>query len=367
MPKVRFEPDGIEIEVPVGTSILEAAKKAHAQVGSACGGVCACSTCHVYVKEGARRPVGASDREEDILDKAFDVQPTSRLGCQSKIESEDAHRRRDQPREPPGVPRRASRDPRGAEGGGRRLALTPWRGSTSCCRATSAGRARAAREVIADGRVAIAGAPVADPRTEVDASQPLAAIVDDEPVQLFDVARVLLNKPIGCVTALRDARHPTAYALLRDAPLHAELRPVGRLDADTSGLLLWTTDGAEIQRLTHPKRAVPRTYQAALARPHRPLPAHLALDDGHRPGVTEFDGARARRRAPEPRHPGGRIRPCVDHDHRRRLPRGPADLRRARQPRPGPVPRSLRRHQPAPRPGPGQLSSPFLTVSGSQR
>ena len=50
------------------------------------------------------------------------------------------------------------------------------------------------------------------------------------------------------------------------APLHAELRPVGRLDADTSGLLLWTTDGAEIQRLTHPKRAVPRTYQAALAR-----------------------------------------------------------------------------------------------------
>ena len=145
-----------------------------------------------------------------------------------------------------------------------------------------------AREAIADGRVAIAGAPVADPRTEVDASQPLAAIVDDEPVQLFDVARVLLNKPIGCVTALRDARHPTAYALLRDAPLHAELRPVGRLDADTSGLLLWTTDGAEIQRLTHPKRAVPRTYQAALARPHRPLPAHLALDDGHRPGVTEL-------------------------------------------------------------------------------
>ena len=52
VPKVRFEPDGIEIEVPVGTSILEASNKAHSQVGSACGGVCACSTCHVYVKEG---------------------------------------------------------------------------------------------------------------------------------------------------------------------------------------------------------------------------------------------------------------------------------------------------------------------------
>ena len=85
MPKVRFEPDGIEIEVPIGTSILEASKKAHAQVGSACGGVCACSTCHVYVKEGLGALTEASDREEDIMDKAFDVKSNSRLGCQSKI------------------------------------------------------------------------------------------------------------------------------------------------------------------------------------------------------------------------------------------------------------------------------------------
>ena len=85
MPKVRFEPDGIEIDVPVGTSILEASQKAHAQVGSACGGVCACSTCHVYVKAGLEDLSDASDREEDILDKAFDVKSNSRLGCQSKI------------------------------------------------------------------------------------------------------------------------------------------------------------------------------------------------------------------------------------------------------------------------------------------
>ena len=85
MPKVRFEPDGIEIEVPVGTSILEASNRAHAQVGSACGGVCACSTCHVYVKQGLSDLAEASDREEDIMDKAFDVRATSRLGCQSRI------------------------------------------------------------------------------------------------------------------------------------------------------------------------------------------------------------------------------------------------------------------------------------------
>src|SRR3954469_18899323 len=85
MPKVRFEPEGIEVEVPVGTTILEASNKAHAQVGSACGGVCACSTCHVYVKQGLSDLSPAQDREEDIMDKAFDVKATSRLGCQSKI------------------------------------------------------------------------------------------------------------------------------------------------------------------------------------------------------------------------------------------------------------------------------------------
>jgi len=88
VPKVRFEPEGIEIEVPIGTSILEASNKAHAQVGSACGGVCACSTCHVYVKQGLEVLSEASDREEDIMDKAFDVKATSRLGCQSKMREE---------------------------------------------------------------------------------------------------------------------------------------------------------------------------------------------------------------------------------------------------------------------------------------
>ena len=87
MPRVRFEPDGVEVEVPTGTSFLEAARTAgdQAQVGSACGGVCACSTCHVYVKEGLEQLSEGSDREEDIMDKAFDVRPNSRLGCQAKM------------------------------------------------------------------------------------------------------------------------------------------------------------------------------------------------------------------------------------------------------------------------------------------
>lgn len=85
MTKVRFVDQGLEAEVAAGESILDAARKAHAPEGDACGGVCACSTCHVYVEEGAELLSSASEDEEDILDKAFDVRINSRLGCQAKV------------------------------------------------------------------------------------------------------------------------------------------------------------------------------------------------------------------------------------------------------------------------------------------
>ena len=88
MAKVRFIDQGIEVEVPVGTSLLKAAKRCGAPEGDACGGVCACSTCHVYVEKGAELLSEAEEGEEDILDKAFDVRMTSRLGCQAKIEAD---------------------------------------------------------------------------------------------------------------------------------------------------------------------------------------------------------------------------------------------------------------------------------------
>ncbi|GMV13482.1 MAG: 2Fe-2S iron-sulfur cluster binding domain-containing protein [Polyangiaceae bacterium] len=88
MAKIRFIDQGIEVEVPLGQSVLQAAQKAHAPEGSACGGVCACSTCHVYVEKGAELLSEAEEKEEDILDKAFDVRMSSRLGCQSKVVKE---------------------------------------------------------------------------------------------------------------------------------------------------------------------------------------------------------------------------------------------------------------------------------------
>jgi 2Fe-2S ferredoxin len=91
MATVRFlnTDDGpVTVEVPVGTSLLEAAQRAKAPEGSACGGVCACSTCHVYVREGGNLLGDMEDEENDILDKAFAVASTSRLGCQARIARE---------------------------------------------------------------------------------------------------------------------------------------------------------------------------------------------------------------------------------------------------------------------------------------
>ena len=85
MATVRFLDQAREVEVAVGDSILTAAQRGGAPEGSACGGVCACSTCHVYVESGAELLSDAEENEEDILDKAFDVRMNSRLGCQAKL------------------------------------------------------------------------------------------------------------------------------------------------------------------------------------------------------------------------------------------------------------------------------------------
>ncbi len=85
MAKLRYIDQNIEVEVPLGTDLRSASKKCGAPQGDACGGVCACSTCHVYVEEGGNLLSEAEEEEEDILDKAFDVRMNSRLGCQAKI------------------------------------------------------------------------------------------------------------------------------------------------------------------------------------------------------------------------------------------------------------------------------------------
>lgn len=91
MPRIHFlSPlQDLTVEVAEGTSILDAAEEAHAQVGHSCGGVCACSTCHVWVKKGLDSLSEQDDLEMDRLDLAFDVRANSRLGCQAKVGSDD--------------------------------------------------------------------------------------------------------------------------------------------------------------------------------------------------------------------------------------------------------------------------------------
>lgn len=144
--------------------------------------------------------------------------------------------------------------------------------------------------VLRAGRVRDAtGGVLLDGRAQIAERQlPCDLWVDEQPVTLRVRMDLLQHKPLGCVTALRDDRHPTAFDLLGDAPLRAELRAVGRLDLDSTGLLLWTTDGALLHRLTHPRRAVERTYHVALGGPWSPVPEGLVLSDGHAPSITEL-------------------------------------------------------------------------------
>src|SRR5690349_8797288 len=93
MPRITiYDPRGnleAEGEAETGESLLQASLKLGAHHGSACGGVCACSTCHVWVKKGFGSLTDMQDNESDILDRAYDVKANSRLGCQAQLADED--------------------------------------------------------------------------------------------------------------------------------------------------------------------------------------------------------------------------------------------------------------------------------------
>lgn len=85
MPRITFLPEGKSAEVPPGTSILDAAEAAGVGLPSNCGGVCACTTCHVWVERGEASLSEIGDREDDKLQEAAGLSPHSRLGCQARL------------------------------------------------------------------------------------------------------------------------------------------------------------------------------------------------------------------------------------------------------------------------------------------
>jgi 2Fe-2S ferredoxin len=96
--KVRFEPLGIEIEVDpskapfdhegLPCSILDIALGHGIEIEHQCGGNCACSTCHVIVKQGFENLSPSTEQEEDYLDRADGLTPTSRLSCQAVVKGD---------------------------------------------------------------------------------------------------------------------------------------------------------------------------------------------------------------------------------------------------------------------------------------
>jgi 23S rRNA pseudouridine2605 synthase len=145
---------------------------------------------------------------------------------------------------------------------------------------------RQAERVIAAGRVTVGGTVVTDPALDVDEGSGVA--VDGRELRGAEPRVVyMLNKPAGVVSTARDTHgRATVVGLVPAGGLR--LYPVGRLDADTTGLILLTNDGELANRLTHPSFEVPRTYRARLGGGAISAEALRAL----RRGVTLDDGAR---------------------------------------------------------------------------
>ena len=89
LPHAEYCPQGKQIEAPSGTSICEALLDNHIDIEHACEMSCACTTCHVIVREGFNSLNEAEEGEEDLLDRAWGLEPQSRLSCQAILAQEN--------------------------------------------------------------------------------------------------------------------------------------------------------------------------------------------------------------------------------------------------------------------------------------
>ena len=123
---------------------------------------------------------------------------------------------------------------------------------------------REARDWIEDGRVTVHGEVADDSGAKVKAE---AVRVDGEPLDHPDGLLLLVHKPVGLVCSHEAREGPNVYSLLpaRWQQRHPAITSVGRLDKDTSGLILLTDQSPLVHRLTSPKHKVPKTYRATVS------------------------------------------------------------------------------------------------------
>jgi 23S rRNA pseudouridine2605 synthase len=166
---------------------------------------------------------------------------------------------------------------------------------------------RASETLIAEGRVRVGAETVTDPARDVDESS--GVTVDGRPVGIESREVWMVNKPAGVVSTARDTHgRPTVTSLVHT---DHRLYPVGRLDAESTGLILLTNDGELANRLTHPRYGVEKAYRAKVQplpvpeRALRELREGVKLDDGRtspakvrqvEPGVLEIRIGEGRKR-----------------------------------------------------------------------
>jgi 23S rRNA pseudouridine2605 synthase len=153
---------------------------------------------------------------------------------------------------------------------------------------------RAAERLIAEGRVSVGGEVVTDPARDVDERSSVA--LDGRPLEPEPREVYALNKPAGVVSTASDPHGRRTVTEL--VPSERRLYPVGRLDADTTGLILLTNDGELANLLTHPRFEVDKVYRVRV----EPAPVRERALRALRDGVELEDGptapARARKLAP---------------------------------------------------------------------
>ncbi len=144
---------------------------------------------------------------------------------------------------------------------------------------------RASEKLIANGRVTVGGETVTDPARDVDEHSSVA--VDGGAIKPESHVVYALNKPPRVVSTAKDpGGHPTVVSLV---PSELRLYPVGRLDFDSTGLILLTNDGELANRLMHPRYEVPKTYRARVS----PSPVSESSLTKLREGVELEDGLTA--------------------------------------------------------------------------
>ncbi len=145
------------------------------------------------------------------------------------------------------------------------------------------------RGIIAGGRVTVNGVVINDPYEDLG-TEGLIFNVDNVSWPFFQKAIVAMNKPAGYECSRKPLHHPSVISLLPPPLRNRGVQPVGRLDEDTTGLLIFTDDGALLHRLTHPKKHVSKVYRVTTKHAMTELMYHRLLKgvllDGERETVA---------------------------------------------------------------------------------